>query len=577
MSTLAASSINAIRLAFRTAPLVALATVVLGALSGLAAAPSAWLVKKLLDVLAAGDGSSGAVVGLAVAASLTMAASATFAYLAGIFEIDLSGRVQYVTQTRLAEACVSYEATAFLDDPEVHERLNLARRGAHEAPPVLANLVVTVVSSVALVASFATVLAASWPWMLAAVAVTSVPMAFLQRRTASRMFSAAERSAVEYRWSDYIGDLFTTPAADREMRLFDSTATLLDRHSQHLWRGVRSEVVERRRNATLQAVFTLASGAVAAAGAGIVAASVNGGNATPGDFVLFTTAVAAIQRVIVNLMNLAGTAAVAARVYGRFEEFVESATAMEFRARQVTQQAPPLRNAIEFCGVTFSYPNAAKPALQAFSATLYVGETYALVGANGSGKTTITRLLMRFYEPDSGAILWDGVDIRNYTAASIRRRISGVMQDFVRYELTVRDNVVLTEDRDADEVRLTINRALGSVDLSHAISDLPNGLETMLSPTRVDEADNRGSYLSGGQWQRLAIARALGKASIDVLVLDEPDAALDVAGAEMLQRIAADSGIAKITILITHRSAPTHRVDHVVRLKGGRMLEDQSP
>ena len=415
MTGLTGSALSAVRLAFRTAPAIATATAAFGVLSGVAAAPAAYLSKRLIDLLSAGDGSTSAVGALAVVASLLVAATTAFAYLAGIFETELSGRAQYVTLTDLAQACGRYAGTAFLDDPDVHERLSLARRGAHEAPPILASLMVAVVSSAASVGSFALILAVSWPWMLCLVVLTSLPMAMLQRRASRRMFAAAERSSAEYRWAEYVEGLYTSPPAARDMRLHGAVESFAALHRRHLRSGVRLEVQERRQSAVVQAAFTMASGVVAAVGAGVVAVQVTEGAGSPGDFVLFTTAVVAIQRVLVTLMNLAGHAAVAARTYAAYEDFIDASTADLVNAQESTCPAPPLRSAIEFRNVTFSYPNASTVAVHDFSAVFSVGSTYALCGSNGSGKTTITRLLMRLYEPDSGAILWDGVDIREYS------------------------------------------------------------------------------------------------------------------------------------------------------------------
>lgn len=567
MTGLTGSALSAVSLAFRTAPAIATATAAFGVLSGVAAAPAAYLSKRLIDLLSGGGGSTSAVGALAVAASLLVAATTAFAYLAGIFETELSGRVQYVTQTDLAQACGRYAGTAFLDDPDVHERLSLARRGAHEAPPILASLMVAVVSSAASVGSFALILAVSWPWMLCLVVLTSLPMAMLQRRASRRMFAAAERSSAEYRWAEYVEGLYTSPPAARDMRLHGAVESFAALHRRHLRSGVRLEVQERRQSAVVQAAFTMASGVVAAVGAGVVAVQVTEGAASPGDFVLFTTAVVAIQRVLVTLMNLAGHAAVAARTYAAYEDFIDASTADLVNAQESTRSAPPLRSAIEFRNVTFSYPNASTVAVHDFSAVFSVGSTYALCGSNGSGKTTITRLLMRLYEPDSGAILWDGVDIREYSAQSIRDRISGVMQDFARYELSLYDNILPGSiGSKSDGSRTRVRDAVETVGLAGVASRLPQGLETMLSTTRRDDEEVAGISLSGGQWQRVALARAAVRAPVDVLVMDEPDTALDSDGTAVVSRIAAAGSASKVVILVTHSPDTARQADHVIEL-----------
>jgi len=226
------------------------------------------------------------------------------------------------------------------------------------------------------------------------------------------------------------------------------------------------------------------------------------------------------------------------------------------------------RTSIRFENVVFGYDE--RPVLRSFDLTIEAGKSLAIVGLNGAGKTTLVKLLARLYEPDSGRILVDGRPLTDYSVGAWRRRVAAIFQDFVHYELPVRDNVgfgaveLLGDDA---RIRSALDRA-GALDF---VEQLPNGLETTLSRSYAD-----GAELSGGQWQRIAIARALMavEGGAGVLVLDEPTASLDVrAEAAFFERfLELTRGLT--TILISHRFSTVRRADRIVVVEHGRVIED---
>jgi ATP-binding cassette subfamily B protein len=227
---------------------------------------------------------------------------------------------------------------------------------------------------------------------------------------------------------------------------------------------------------------------------------------------------------------------------------------------------------IEFRDLHFSYPGAQETVFDGLNLTLQAGKTTAIVGVNGAGKTTLMKLLARLYEPSSGAILVDGVDISTIELSEWRRTLSVVFQDFVRYEFSAADNIAMgaafeTHDRAAIEV------AAAKTGMLETLADAPKGLDTILARAYEDGID-----LSGGQWQRVAIARSLY--AVDkgarVLVLDEPTAALDVrAEAEFFdQFVELTKGLT--TVLISHRFSSVRRADHIIVIEDGRVVEQGS-
>jgi ABC-type multidrug transport system fused ATPase/permease subunit len=223
--------------------------------------------------------------------------------------------------------------------------------------------------------------------------------------------------------------------------------------------------------------------------------------------------------------------------------------------------------AVDVNNVSFTYPNTTREVLSSLNVRIREGEKVAIVGENGSGKTTFVNLLCAMYEPDSGSITMGGEDI--YAELSrTRRTISAIFQDFARYEASIRENIVISDRqrRTGDRDLIDLTKQTGAWEF---IEPQPNGLDEAVgsfSPT--------GNNLSGGQWQKIAITRCAYRDSAKIMVLDEPTAALDpIAEAEMYRNFAALTGD-RTTILVSHRLGITQLVDRILVFDGGRIVED---
>jgi ATP-binding cassette, subfamily B, bacterial len=215
---------------------------------------------------------------------------------------------------------------------------------------------------------------------------------------------------------------------------------------------------------------------------------------------------------------------------------------------------------IRFRDVRFGYPGAARPVLDHLELTIPVGTSLAIVGQNGAGKTTLAKLLCRLYDPQLGAIEIDGIDLREFEVDAWRARLAAVFQDFIRFELPLRDNVAPSGAPDA-----VIEASLAAAGAAHLAS-----LDTILA-----RGYQGGTDLSGGQWQRIALARALCavKQGAGVVLLDEPTAQLDVRGeAEIFERILAATRDVT-TVLISHRFSTVRQADRICVLEHGRVIE----
>jgi ATP-binding cassette subfamily B protein len=235
---------------------------------------------------------------------------------------------------------------------------------------------------------------------------------------------------------------------------------------------------------------------------------------------------------------------------------------------------PELRRGIVLDDVWFRYGDDLPWVLRGVSLTIPYGMAVGLVGKNGAGKSTIVKLLCRMYDPTKGRITWDGVDLRDLDPARLRDRVGAVFQDFMSYDLTAAENIALG-DLTALEDPARITAAAARADIHDVVENLPGGYRTMLSRMFADDDGSAGTgvVLSGGQWQRLALARAFLRAEADLLILDEPNAGLDPeAEAESHARISALRA-GSTSVLISHRLGTLRDADLIVVLDDGAVTE----
>jgi ATP-binding cassette subfamily B protein len=228
-----------------------------------------------------------------------------------------------------------------------------------------------------------------------------------------------------------------------------------------------------------------------------------------------------------------------------------------------------LRSGVVFEGVGFRYPGNDDWVLRELSFEIRAGETVALVGENGAGKTTIVKLLSRLYDPTEGRILIDGVDARAYAIEDLRNRVGVIFQDFVKYNFAAVTNIGVGRI-DAAEDRQRIEAAAEASLASDVIARLPGGYDQVLG-----DMFNAGMELSGGEWQRIAIARAYFR-DADLLILDEPTAALDArAEAAVFDRF-RDLSRDRTAVFISHRFGTVRLADRIIVLERGRVRESGS-
>lgn len=382
-----------------------------------------------------------------------------------------------------------------------------------------------------------------------------------------------------FRRSSYLRDVALQPNAAKELRVFGLTGWLTDRYEAMYRAWVEPQARARRKIYVAPYLLYTAAGLLIA---GVVLvliarAAVAGSVTLTGTAIALQASVAALmlgeQYPEADQATQKGMLAVRGldtfeRLARGYEERAAAPATTSARVSPATVQPAT----VTFARVSFRYPGGSRPVHDGLDLELPAGRSTAVVGVNGAGKTTLVKLLTRLYDPVDGHVRFGGVDIREFSVDEWRRQISVVFQDFVRYEMTVADNIALGAPHvppDRDRVRRAAERA-NALDV---VERLPMGFDTPLSPAYAG-----GTDLSGGQWQRIAIARSLYAldAGARVLVLDEPTSALDVrAEAEFFdQFVELTRGVT--SLLISHRFSSVRRADSIAVVERGRVLEQGS-
>jgi subfamily B ATP-binding cassette protein MsbA len=234
---------------------------------------------------------------------------------------------------------------------------------------------------------------------------------------------------------------------------------------------------------------------------------------------------------------------------------------VEIPEKPGARDLPPLKHAIELRDVSFGYANEGRPVLRNVNLTVPAGTMVALVGESGGGKSTLTKLLPRFHDPVSGAVLWDGIDLRDVSLSSLRSHIALVTQETVLFNDTVLHNISYGKP---EATQAEVEEAARIAFADDFIKELPHGYQTIVG--------ERGVFLSGGQRQRLAIARSL-LVDAPLLILDEATSALDAESERFVQRAIANLIRNRTTIVIAHRLSTIRRADTIVVMEAGRIIE----
>ncbi len=454
---------------------------------------------------------------------------------------------------------------AFFEHPEFYDRLQNARREGGYKPVELINDTFQIVQNTITLISFALLLLRFSPWLVVILVATSIPAFIAETRFSEQGFRLLTRRAPESRQINYLSRLLTEDAAAKEIKLFNLGDTLLTRYTTLFDKFFH----EDKALALRRAVTGFSLGLVTTLGfyasyAWIVWHAVQGAISL-GDMTLYLSIFRQGQSTFQSILSAMGNIYENNLFMTNFFDFIGLKPQMSIAERPHALPSS-LTRGIEFRGVGFQYPENGEWALRDINLTISAGEKIALVGHNGAGKTTLIKLLSRLYDPTEGAILIDGIDIREVDPLDLRQKIGVIFQDFVRYHVPARENIGFGQIDALDDIEQIIESARKSG--AHSIiENLPAGYETMLG-----RWFHSGHELSLGQWQKIALARAFMR-DAEILVLDEPTASLDAETEYEIFRNFQELTEGKMAILISHRFSTVRMADRIVVIQAGRITE----
>ncbi|MBW4577471.1 MAG: ABC transporter ATP-binding protein/permease [Aphanothece sp. CMT-3BRIN-NPC111] len=564
---------RAIGLVWQGAPTWTVASLILLVVQGILPLLSLYLMKLLVDTVTTGIAAADKTAAFShilllvtlagIAALVSDLCRSLGGYISEAQSQVVTDHVHDLLHAKSIEVDLEYYENA-----QYYNALHRAQQEASYRPPrILTSLVQVGQNAISLVAI--ALLLFSLHWAIAAVLfIAAIPGLWVRVKYTGKLYQQQRGWTAKERIAYYFHMMLTHDSYAKEVRLFD-LGSLFRLRYRHLRHQIHKEKLTLATQRSITELMTQASGTIAVFGAcGFIAYQTIQGAITLGGLVMYYQA---FQRGQVFLRDMLSSLA------SLYENSLFLSNLYEFLDLKRTVGEPlhpqtiphPLQIGIQFEGVHFNYPNSSRPLLEDISFTIRAGETVALVGENGAGKTTLIKLLCRLYDPTKGKITLDGIDLRQFTTTDLRREISVVFQDYVRYNLTARENIWfgnVNQSPHEDD----ITAAARSAGADQAIAKLPYNYDTTLG-TQFE----KGEELSIGEWQKVALARAFLRQA-QIIILDEPTSALDAKAEYEVFEQFRQLTQGKTAIVISHRLSTVKLADRIFVLKNGKIIESGS-
>jgi len=510
--------------------------------------------------------SVGMIVFIAVLQLVLFAASALLNTLRNISQQLLQNSVSMRIQLMVMEKAASLDLQ-FYEDPASYDLLRRAQNDSINRPVLMIATVFGLFQTILTFVTMIGALVVISPLLAAISLVSPVPAFIADTRYGWRGYNIARWGSRLLRRMNYMVTLVTTDPFAKEVKLFGLGGYFIERYrliASAFYSSQRSQLVRRYMTGfALGNISTIVTTVTYV----YVALLAIAGRLTIGHLSFYTQAATQVQNSIQSILS---------GFSGMYEHNLYLNNLYELMAKEPSMKVPAqpiavpakLRGEIRFDHVTFAYPGAETSALTDLTFTVAAGETLAVVGRNGAGKTTLFKLICRLYDPKEGRILIDGIDIRDFEPNELRRQIGAMFQDYVDYQATASENIGLgnvPEIADREAV-VSASKQAGSDEL---IANLPEGYDTALG-----KWFDAGVNLSGGEWQKVALARSFMREDARILLLDEPTSALDAqAEYDLFERLRSLTH-GRTAVYISHRFSTVRRADRIIFLEHGRLAEE---
>ena len=477
----------------------------------------------------------------------------------------LADRYTHFVSIRVMRQAAELDLTTY-EDPVFYDRLERARVQATDRLAMIQQMGRLFQQSLTTLI-WTSILLWYSPWLVLLLALGVLPTFLGETHFAFLGYAKNFRQTPAKRQMDYLRQVAGSREGAKELKLFNLSPFLSDRFTQ-LSKGIYEENVALSRKKLIAGglLGVIATLGYYGAYAFVIWRAVTGNYNSIGEFYYLTNAIIQASSNLQQVFSTASGIADQALFLTDLLAFFEMKPTVVSKPDGLPMPRP-IRRGFEFRNVSFAYPGTTRRVLSDFNFTLEPGQRIALIGENGQGKTTVVKLITRLYDPTEGQILLDGVDLREYKLEDLHHEIGVIFQDFMRYEMTARENISVGRV-ESEHSQSDIEEAAHKSLAESVIAKLPGGYDQMLG--RRFES---GVELSGGEWQRVALARAYLR-DAQLLVLDEPTAALDARSElEVFERF-AELTLGKMALLISHRFSTVRMADRIVVLEGGRLVEE---
>ncbi len=550
-----------LRLAWKASPAGSLGIAVLTVLSALLPLSIAYVGKLIVDSVVAG---SRPLTEQWVFVELGLvAAQALVQRLLFLMRAQLGAKLGLDVNIRILEKALTLELSHF-ENSEFYDKMTKARREASSRPVAMVTDILQLIQNLLTLVGYVALLVAFSKWAVLALVIAALPATVAEMKFSNTAFRIRNWRSADSRRLNYVEYVLATDTHAKEVKALGLGPVLMERYKK----TGRQFYEEDKRLAVRRSFWAYGLSLLAlAAFYGcylLIAVAAATGAMTLGMMTLYVVAFRQGQQAFQSCLTAVGS---------MYEHNLYMSNLFEYFAIPIVQRrrdpVQPVKSGrgLRFDSVGFQYPGQKDWALRNITLEIPEGQSLALVGHNGAGKTTLIKLLTRLYAPTEGAIYLDGKDLEHWDESELRRRISVVFQDFNKYQLSLGENIGLgSVEHLEDEPRITSALALSGG--SELLNQLPGGLKTPLGRWFLD-----GLELSGGQWQKVALARAFMREEADILILDEPTAALDAEAEHAVFERFRELTKGRTSILISHRFPTVRMADRIIVIEGGKIVE----
>ena len=463
---------------------------------------------------------------------------------------------------------------SFFEDAEFYDKLTRARREASSRPVALLSESFTLIQNVVTLLGYAVLLSHFSAWIVLGLLLATLPATLSEMRYSKIAFRIRNWRSPESRKLLYLEYVLANDEHVKEVKLFGIGPHLLDRYRTLAESFFEEDKKLAIRRALLTHAFSLIGTLAFYATYAVMAVAAALTRITLGNLTLYVVSLRQGQQAFQSVLSGIGNLYEHNLYMSNLFSYIELAEASERaqRDREGSKEhrlrvEPSAETGIRFENVGFHYPGKDSWALRHIDLVIAPGDSIALVGENGAGKTTFVKLLAGLYEPSEGRIVLDGRDLSTWDPEQLRRRFGVLFQDFNKYQLKLRENIGLGSVSHLTDVS-RIERAAERGGASELLKTLPGGLDAPLG-----HWFEKGSELSGGQWQKVALARAFMREEADILVLDEPTAALDAESEHAVFERFRELAKGRTTIVISHRFPTVRMAKNIIVLEQGQIVE----